>query len=418
MTLAVLLIIGASYAAPAPNEGCEGSCPANHAPADDDGSAEVDDAFAMLQAYQKTKLQVYQKTELHVKQPRGRKGTTDQIPPVQTYPYDSWTISSLDMYPPMLIGATWGVNNCQGLNDTSSENAQRWGCVDVRNDTNGDCVGDGAYINRVSPPNQMNVMLLTGSSQLSPRSQPQYPLSAVAVKFSWQIDQSTLEWSDFEFGMSDGTTRQPYGLNVIPDSDADEVFTVTLYGSIGNGTWGYNGDWTTGSTVGAYPVSITVVDELVVTNGTHSYDMQGAYFEGGNLDYTKGGVLTTAYVRAWEPAQAQGPTSSSPVSYGNNNCSTFNKTNYVLTAQTMGGTSYDGVNGFSPLHTELYEIIMKDESKLRRDAFLGLEDIDGDDFTDICLQITEEEYQEMDKLVMVCNPENPCQYSGVTFENN
>jgi hypothetical protein len=287
------------------------------------------------------------------------------------------------------------------VSDTSADWAYNNGCTAVMADTDGDCIGDGPLTTTTLPVQAMNGMAAQGSGWGPP---PQWPLSAVAVKFSWQLQLSSLQWSDFEVTMSDGSTVQPSLLNVIPDNDQNEIFTVTLYGNFGSHTYGQGGDWTTGSISGPYMTEVKVVDDITVTNGTHTFNVNGASFAGGNLDITKGPVLAMALARSYDP-------SLNPFTEGNDPCSArYPSTKYVVTAQTMGGTTYDGLNNFSPSQTGLFDIVLDNGELLRRSAYLGLADLDGDDFHDICLDVSEAEFDSFKQLIMNCDSSDPCKW--------
>lgn len=326
---------------------------------------------------------------------------------IPEYPYEG-KISFWDMYPPFMIGATWGTGRCNGVSDTSADWAYNNGCSAVMADTDGDCIGDGPLTTRTLPVQNMQGIAGAGSAWGPP---PQWPLSAVAVKFSWQIQQGSLQWSDFEMTMSDGSTVQPTMLNVMPDNDQNEIFTVTLWGNFGSNTYGQGGDWSTGSISEPYMTEIKVVDDLTVTNGTHTFNVNGASFKGGNLDIRKGPVLAMALARSYDQ-------SVNPFTEGNGPCgASFPSTTHVVTAQTMGGVTYDGVNNFSPSQTGLFDIVLNNGELLRRSAYLGLGDLDGDDFTDICLDVSEAEFESFAGLIMQCDSSDPCKWFALPRGN-
>lgn len=344
-------------------------------------------------------------------------GYTPSMPvPNAVYPYKHNTVSYLDHYPPMMVGATWGVAGCIGAPGFPQVNTT-WtlmnGCATVPAIAYDDIgSADACEPNKTgvlttrapSKPVFMGLMQPAAGGSCCSAATPTYPMDAIAAKFSWQIDSTTLDWSDFEFTMSDGSKKPPYGLNIIPDADGDEQFTVTLYGNLGTSTYGQDDNWRAGVVRQPEMVKLTVVDDLIVTNGTHQFNVKGAEFSGGNLDYTNGGVLAMAYVYPYDPSKDYANVNA-------DNCSKYPDTTHVVTAQTMGGTTYDGINGYAANHPELFDVELRNGNMLDRSAYLGLADIDGDDFTSICLHLKDgAQADAFTKLHMHCDHTDPCKY--------
>lgn len=317
------------------------------------------------------------------------------------FPYAGLTTPMFDMYPPFMVSAVWGLDNCIGVEDASPEWAQQNGCVAVQEDTDGDGIGDGELITRVVPRDRMRALFLVGDGRPGAEEDAQYPLDAVAVGFSWSVEQDSLQWSDFQVTLADGRVVKPDLVTVAPDRDPNERATITMYGQFADHSAGDNNRWVGGELLTPGMVSVEVVDDLIVTNGTHRFNVKGARFVGGNLEYEKGAVLVMGLLRPY----AQ---NLNPVNEGVNSCRRmYDGITHVLQASTNGGVTKDGVNPFNDDQVNLYAVTLKSGGELRRDAFVGLADIDGDDFTDICLRLNPGEADNLDKLVMRCDPNNP-----------
>jgi hypothetical protein len=333
------------------------------------------------------------------------------------YPYKDVTTSYLEAYPPFLIGATWGVNNGIGVQNTSAEWALANGNAAVYEDTDGDCIGDGDLITRTQSYAAAQIIFKTGSD-MSSTSEPLqlYPFDAVAIKFSWQLVLNSVDVDDFEFTLTDGSTKNPYALNVSPDSDDDEEFTITSYQQYADTTYGTDGDWSQGNPTTAGLEKLTIVGDLILFNGTNYFNVKGAQFTGGNLHFNRGGVLVIATLKSLDPLKN--------LAEGSDNCTQFDGATYAVTAQTMGGVTQDGVNAFNSDQFDLFDITLEDGSLLSKDKYVGLADIDGDDFTDVCLNITSDEAAQLAYLQMNCDYDpftklygNPCKRFALPHGN-
>merc|ERR1711948_36192 len=77
----------------------------------------------------------------------------------------------------------------------------------------------------------------------------------------------------------------------------------------------------------------------------------------------------------------------------------------------------DGVNPFVRNQFDIFTVRMTDGSALRSDAFVGLADIDGDDYTDICLRLNPGEAEQIQTLTMNCDMSNPMQRIALPHGN-
>jgi len=309
----------------------------------------------------------------------------------ELWPYAHNKVAVYNKYPPYLMGAVWGADNCQNVQNTSAQWALENGCAAVPTVNNGHCGGDGPLITRTTNSVQTLAICIDpakGSNAGTPM--PQF-MDALPVKFTWPVKFATLDWFDFEFTLSNGTKLQPWCATLAPANDNNEGFTVLTQGQYANA-----------DSLPPRIAKVTIVSDLVVSNGTHEYNVKGQSWSGGNLEWDLGPVLTIAYVRNYS-------TKRNPVNEGNTGCVTVaTGTTYVLTAVTIGGVTMDGVNPFYNNQTQLFDVEMKDGSYLRRDAFLALADLDGDDFTDICLNVTPDEAAQFHRLHMNCDMSDPC----------
>jgi len=308
----------------------------------------------------------------------------------EPWPYAHNKVAVYNKYPPYLMGAVWGTDGCQNVPDTSPQWALENGCASVPQVNNGHCGGDGQLITRTASKTQtLAICTAPGKGSNAGTPMPQF-MDALPVKFTWPVKFATLDWSDFEFTLSNGTKLQPWCATLSPANDNNEGFTVLTQGVYAN--------------AGSPPsiAKVEIVSDLVVSNGTHEYNVKGQSWSGGNLEWELGPVLTIAYVRNYSQKR-------NPVNEGNAGCGTVTSgTTYVLTAVTIGGVTMDGVNPFYNNQTQLFDVELRDGSYLRRDAFLALADIDGDDFTDICLNVTSAEAAQFHRLRMNCDMSDPC----------
>jgi len=163
---------------------------------------------------------------------------------------------------------------------------------------------------------------------------------------------------------------------------------------------------------------VRIVDDLIVTNRTHRFNVKGATFKGGSLEFEKGAVLVMALLRDYNAPQ--GPRTNAeclnPPCRGNT-CRDFDGVTHVLQVITNGGTTKDGVNPFNNDQFDLYTITLKNGGQLRRSAFVGLADIDGDDFTDVCLRLNPGEAETLEKLTINCVESNPLQRMALPHGN-
>lgn len=320
--------------------------------------------------------------------------------PMLMYPYAGVTTAVYDMYPPFMVSAVWGMDNCVGVDDPSPEWARDHGCVAVHQDTTGDGVGDGPLISRTIPRARVGVLFRQGSSRPGAEDDALFPLDAVAVTFSWPVEPDSLQWDDIEVKLADGRVVKPDVVSTAPANDPNERSTVTIYGQFADHSAGDNDDWVNGHLTTPGMVSVSVVSDLILTNGTHRFNALGARFMHGNLIFEKGVVLTGALLRPYDRRL-------NPVGEGRDNCGAHEGITHVLQALTNGGHSKDGVNMINRDQVKLFTVTMKNGGDLRSDAFAGLADVDGDDFTDICLRLNPAEVPMLDKLILNCDEDQP-----------
>lgn len=316
------------------------------------------------------------------------------------YPYETSCGSPLAKYPPYLLGAVYGLHDCAGINQGQQvdiEAARTLGCPIVL-DSQGEEVTVAATINQIS----MMCNPATGVSS-NDGTKGHFPSDMVPVHFSWPVKRDntggapSIDWSDFEFTRTDGSKVKPWCATLIPQNDPDEGFTILTVAP----HYADQESPDEGGAIGPQLSSLEIVGDLILTNGTHDFNVKGAKWKGGNLDYSLGLVLVDAYVRPFTDA----------ANVGNDPCP--EGTTHVVTAATIGGSSRDGVNAFhknaeNPRQKDLFEIYKSGHVKLAPEKILDLADIDGDDITEICLQLDDaEEAGELDTLNMQCDMDNP-----------
>jgi len=316
------------------------------------------------------------------------------------YPYPESCGNTLSRFPPYLLGAVYGLGAGGGVgtgfNNISA--AIKAGCnvQDTSDGTQGtSCVTEA----------QIRLMCASPVSSAKGLNPPSFPLDLVPVHFSWPVWRNrfkgtfpSLDWSDFEFVRTDGTTVQPWCVTMLPQNDGNEGFTVLTM------TPGLEAvSSPTGESQGPPAVKkVKIVGSLILTNGTIEHDVQGAEFEGGNLNYSTGGVLVQAYARDYKRHL-----NYNYAREGNDPCPAYPETTHVVTASGIGGLSRDGVNAFLPNQFEIFEIRMTDGTYLPKDRFVQIADLDGDDLTDICLRLAEGEFETLASLNMQCDMNDP-----------
>jgi len=313
------------------------------------------------------------------------------------WPYPTHCGPALDKYPPYLLGGVFGMAACAGLTQGNNLNM-----TDVANaDCNIQLNAAGQQVTNALSTGQTQGMMCAAPAVSSCNGQnpTSWPVDLNPLHFTWpvKIDNGTatsLDWSDFEFVRSDGSTVQPWAVTLVPQNDGNEGFTVLT----ATPNLGKVGSPTAGPPIEPVVKTIRIVGSLILTNGTHDFDVQGQEFSGGNEDYMTGSVLVEAWVRSHK-------SELNPYAEGNDPCPS--NTTHVVGAATIGGMSKDGVNAFDSNQFNLFEIKLKDGSSLSKDKFIRLADIDGDDITDVCLSLTDAEALQLDTLEMPCDMSDP-----------
>jgi len=220
-------------------------------------------------------------------------------------------------------------------------------------------------------------------------------MDGMPVSFTWPVEKESLDWNDIEFERSDGSIVMPWCVTLKPQNDANEGFTVLTFGQ-----YETTESPTEGPVVGPALTKVRVVGDLILNNGTHRFNVKGSEASGGNLDYMKGGVLKFAYIRPYAAAL-------NPIPEGDfDNCLQYQDVTHVLSLATIAGASKDGVNQFDSDQFQLFDVKMTNGTDLSKDHFAGIADRDGDDITDVCLRLSQEDADSVVEVSMRCDMSN------------
>mmetsp|Transcript_102351 Transcript_102351/g.265107 ORF Transcript_102351/g.265107 Transcript_102351/m.265107 type:complete len:414 (-) Transcript_102351:176-1417(-) len=188
-------------------------------------------------------------------------------------------------------------------------------------------------------------------------------------------DLATLQLSEIEIKMSDGTSRNPTGATWAPSNERNEMRTLLLVGHFG------------------FSENLKIV----------SVSVRGSSYSGGGLSYTNMGH-ELAYAKWWDVdshAKLEGDGNwLTDRMRGPTNCAhTFPDTTHLIQVVFNGGVTVT-FNGNTKLaynldqekHKQMFKVILGDDMELAADKFLGLADeADGDNYVDVCMKLTDED---------------------------
>lgn len=310
--------------------------------------------------------------------------------------------SSHDAVPtgPAILAAYYGYDDCLGIADSNgdgsnADEAQAAGCRVVT-------TGDGTAV--TSAPTPLDLALICAGQAGPERLQA---LDGMPVVFSEQVVQSTVDASDFEIALMDGTTRTPVCATTAPANEENEDRTVLLIGDFGS-----RQPQPDEAARGPSPVELRVVGSLEL-EGTDpssgaSLDAQGLTYAGYSLDYRLGPGILLAELAPFSAEGEGGLGRGLP-----NDCRTvFPDTTQVVRVTWSGGVSIDGVRAIPSDRTAIFDVRVENERGERVSVgdpslgdsirFLGLADLgssfsaspddvvaDGDNVLDLCLALAD-----------------------------
>ena len=280
-----------------------------------------------------------------------------------------------------ILSATYGVAGCIGVKDTSD-----WADLTMR----------GCNVVTIStaqgPKNVTSARSTLNMKGVCGLLSNILHMDGLPITFSSPVVASTLDASDFNFTLSDGTWVQPVCATLKPADEENEGHTVATVGRFGDGLKGT-----------VYPISITIVGELSLKtlNGTVVSARGLTFSSGPDFPYmspTSHPKMVLAWVERFSTA---GETLSSATRKGvfPNHCQQIfgaGVTHRVRVVLSGGGT-IDGVTSFQPHTPEVLQLYLQNGSQLEAPYVLGFADLgmstagdatyahDNDNYIDICL---------------------------------
>ena len=296
--------------------------------------------------------------------------------------------------PGPLLAAYYGYDDCLGIADqdgdgTNADEAEAAGCRVVE-------MADGTPV--TSAPTPLTLSLVCAGQAGPEVLQAQ---DGMPVAFARPIVAGTLDASDFQITLSDGTTRTPVCATTAPASEANEDRTALLIGDSGS-RQPMPGE----SALGPWPVALDVVGSIGLKGADPALDAIGARYDGVFLDYRLGPGILLAELAPFGAAGEGTLGKGLP-----NDCRTsFPDTTHVIRVTWSGGVSIDGVRAIPSDRTAIFDIRAEDDQgRLVSVAggalgdeirFLGLADlghgigtspddyvVDGDNVVDLCLAL-------------------------------
>lgn len=238
-------------------------------------------------------------------------------------------------------------------------------------------------------------------------------MDGMPIVFNFPL-KDTPDKEAFEVKLSDGTTTTPDCVMLSPANEDNEMDTLLILGQFGDGA---------ADTV--RPVEMSVVESVMLVGPDGDLDAKGLSFQNEkDLNYIDSSVRLS-YARMWGVSEFEEgtryPTWPLPSSIYPNTCEvTFPSTTHVIRMAFSGGITLDGVNSVLPTTEGIFTVVTF--SILEEVPYLGLADLgkaisvkegtmyesDGDNYLDICLDLTNMPYLAMEDLVVKlnCNSED------------
>ncbi len=281
-----------------------------------------------------------------------------------------------------ILSATYGVAGCIGVKDASDwSDLEARGCNVVTISTS---QGPKNVTSARSTFNMKGVCGLLSSIQ---------HMDGLPVTFTSPVVASTLDASDFNFTLSDGTWVQPVCVTLKPADEANEGHTVATVGKFGDGLKGT-----------VFPTSVTIVGELSLKtrNGT-TVSARGLTFSNGPdfpyMSPTSHPKMVLAWVEQFSIAGEQLSSTTRKDVFPNHCQQIFGDgVTHRIRVVLSGGGTIDGVTSFQPHTPEVLQLYVRNGSKVGTPYVLGFADLgtkttgdatyahDNDNYIDVCLR--------------------------------
>jgi len=198
-----------------------------------------------------------------------------------------------------------------------------------------------------------------------------------------------------EVMLSDGTTVTPDCMLLGPADEANELDTLLILGQFGDG-----------ARDSVRPIRVSVVESIVLVAPDGEMDAVGLTYEDeGDMNYVMSSVRLS-YARMWDVSEfsegTQYPLWPLPSQVYPNTCEVlFPSTTHVIRMAFSGGVTLDGVTSVRPSSPAIFTLMTR--SSQEEIPYLGLADLgkaeseddsteytsDGDNYLDICLDLTD-----------------------------
>merc|ERR1719430_193654 len=288
---------------------------------------------------------------------------------------------------PRILSTLYGYDDCiGGVNNFNTdeeymEDLKRRNCTVVKGP-------DGKDISNVGPATSLKLGCMSPFQSLE-------WMDGMPVTFNFPLVE-TPDKEAIQVELSDGTKTSPVCVMMGPANEANEMDTLLILGQFGDGRRG-----------SVWPVRVSVVGEVLLSGPDGELDAQGiSYSSPEDMRYDVSSVRMI-YARMWDVEDFQEgnryPLWPLPSSTYPNSCeSLYPSTTHVIRAAFSGGITMDGVISVSPQDKNIFTL--KTGSTSKEVPYLGLADLgktvsipqgelydqDGDNYLDICLDLTQQ----------------------------
>jgi len=288
-------------------------------------------------------------------------------------------------YSPSILSALYGYDNCIGsvnnfdTDEEFIEDLKRRNCTVVMGT-------DGKEISNVALASSLR--FVCKNFQLAPWN------DGMPIVFNFPLKEAPAKEA-IEVSLSDGSTVTPDCVMLSPANEDNELDTLLIIGQFGDGAK---------DTV--RPTQVSVVGSILLVVPDGEVDAKGVTFANeGDMNYVRSSVRLS-YARMWDVSDFEEGTHYPlwPLPSGTypNTCKVlYPSTSHVIRMAFSGGITLDGVTSVQPSSPGIFTV--RGSSSQEEIPYLGLADLgktvseedgtmyesDGDNYLDICLDLTD-----------------------------